>query len=253
MIPDPGWRDITNILKDIIDILVVSFIIYKTFLLIKGTRAIQLILGLIIIIFIFSLAEKIGLFTVGWIFNNFVGSIIFVIVVIFQNDIRRLLIALGRSPFFKKITYVQETLFYDELVNACVVMAKRKTGALIVIEREVGLEEFMEVGVRLDAEVNTELIVSMFQTATPLHDGAVIIREGRIKAAGCVLPLSINDELDKQFGTRHRAGLGITEVTDAISIIVSEEKGFVSYAYKGEIAVEVGAENLKKTLKEFLR
>ena len=253
MIPDPGWRDITNILKDIIDILVVSFIIYKTFLLIKGTRAIQLILGLIIIIFIFSLAEKIGLFTVGWIFNNFVGSIIFVIVVIFQNDIRRLLIALGRSPFFKKITYVQETLFYDELVNACVVMAKRKTGALIVIEREVGLEEFMEVGVRLDAEVNTELIVSMFQTATPLHDGAVIIREGRIKAAGCVLPLSINDELDKQFGTRHRAGLGITEVTDAISIIVSEEKGFVSYAYKGEIAVEVGAENLKKALKEFLR
>jgi uncharacterized protein (TIGR00159 family) len=233
--------------------MVVSFNIYMTFLLIKGTRAIQLILGLVILIFIFSLAEKIGLFTVGWIFNNFVGSIIFVIVVIFQNDIRRLLIALGRSPFFKKITYVQETLFYDELVNACVVMAKRKTGALIVIEREVGLEEFMEVGVRLDAEVNTELIVSMFQTATPLHDGAMIIREGRIKAAGCVLPLSINDELDKQFGTRHRAGLGITEVADAISIIVSEEKGFISYAYKGEITVEVGAENLKKALKELVR
>jgi len=253
MIPDLGWRDIANILKDIVDILIVSFIIYKTFLLIKGTRAIQLILGLVIVIFIFSLAEKIGLFTIGWIFNNFVGSIIFVIVVIFQNDIRRLLIALGRSPFFKKITYVQETLFYDELVNACVVMAKRKTGALIVLEREVGLEEFMEIGVRLDAEVNTELIVSMFQTATPLHDGAMIMREGRIKAAGCVLPLTTNDELDKQFGTRHRAGLGITEVTDAVSIIVSEEKGYVSFAYKGEITVDVGAENLKKTLKELLR
>lgn len=253
MIPDLGWKDIANILKDIVDILIVSFIIYKTFLLIKGTRAIQLILGLVIVIFVFSLAEKIGLFTIGWIFNNFVGSIIFVIVVIFQNDIRRLLIALGRSPFFKKITYVQETLFYDELVNACVVMAKRKTGALIVLEREVGLEEFMEVGVRLDAEVNTELIVSIFQTTTPLHDGAMIMREGRIKAAGCVLPLTTNDELDKQFGTRHRAGLGITEVTDAVSIIVSEEKGYISFAYKGEITVDVGAENLKKTLKELLR
>ncbi len=252
MIPDFGWRDILDIVKDIIDILIVSFIIYKTFLLIKGTRAIQLILGLVIVIFIFSLAERIGLFTVGWIFNNFVGSIIFVIVVIFQNDIRRLLIALGRSPFFKKITYVQETLFYDELVNACVVMAKRKMGALIVIEREVGLEEFMEIGVRLDAEVNTELIVSIFQQASPLHDGAMIIREGRIRAAGCVLPLSTNIEVDKRFGTRHRAGLGITEVTDAMSVIVSEERGVFSYAYRGDIFAESSADDLKKALKELL-
>ncbi|HEX2965591.1 MAG TPA: diadenylate cyclase CdaA [Syntrophorhabdaceae bacterium] len=253
MILDLGWRDIADILKDILDILIVSFIIYKTFLLIKGTRAIQLILGLIIIIFLFSIAEKVGLFTVGWIFNNFVGSIIFVIVVIFQNDIRRLLIALGRSPFFKKITYVQETLFYDELVNACVVMAKRKIGALIVIEKEVGLEEFMEIGVRLDAEVNTELIVSMFQHNSPLHDGAMIIREGRIRAAGCVLPLTTSDEIDKAFGTRHRAGMGITEVTDAISIIVSEEKGIISYAYKGEIFVDMSGDNLKKAIKGLLK
>ena len=252
MIPDLGWRDILDMLKDVVDILIVSFIIYKTFLLIKGTRAIQLILGLVIVIFIFSLAEKFGLFTVGWIFNNFVGSIVFVIVVIFQNDIRRLLIALGRSPFFKKITYVQETLFYDELVNACVVMAKRKTGALIVIEREVGLEEFMEIGVRLDAEVNTELIVSMFQHSSPLHDGAMIIREGRIRAAGCVLPLTTNVEVDKRFGTRHRAGLGITEVTDAMAVIVSEERGVVSYAYRGDIFTEVSTDDLKKALKELL-
>ena len=131
MMPDLRWQDI-------VDVVIVSFIIYKTFLLIKGTRAIQLILGLIIVMFVFALAKEFGLFTIGWIFNSFVGSIIFVIVVIFQDDIRRLLLALGRSPFFKKITYVQETLFYDELSNACVVMAKRKIGALIVIEREVG-------------------------------------------------------------------------------------------------------------------
>lgn len=243
--PDLRWQDI-------VDILIVSFIIYKIFLLIKGTRAIQLILGLVIIMFVFSLAERFGLFTVGWIFNNFVGSIIFVIVVIFQSDIRRLLLALGRSTFFKKITYVQETLFYDQLVNACVAMSKRKIGALVVIEREVGLEEFMEIGVRLDAEVNAELITSIFQSASPMHDGAMIIREGRIRMAGSLLPLTKSSEVEKSLGTRHRAGMGITEVTDAVTIIVSEEKGIISYAHKGEIFTNVSGEELKKILKKLL-
>lgn len=245
MIPEIRWQDIA-------DILIVSFIIYKTFILIKGTRAIQLILGLVIIMFVFSLAERFGLFTVGWIFNNFIGSIIFVIVVIFQNDIRKLLLALGRSPFFKKITYVQETLFYDQLVNACVAMSKRKIGALVVIEREVGLEEFMEIGTRLDAEVNAELITSIFQSASPMHDGAMIIREGRIRMAGSLLPLTKSSEVEKSLGTRHRAGMGITEVTDAVTIIVSEEKGIISYAYKGDIFIDVSGEELKKTLKKLL-
>lgn len=245
MMPDLRWQDI-------VDILIVSFIIYKTFLLIKGTRAIQLILGLVIVLFVFSLAERFGLFTVGWIFNNFVGSIIVVIVVIFQNDIRRLLLALGRSPFFKKITYVQETLFYDQLVNACAAMSKRKIGALVVIEREVGLEEFMEIGTRLDAEVNAELITSIFQSASPMHDGAMIIREGRIRMAGSLLPLTKSSEVEKSLGTRHRAGMGITEVTDAVTIIVSEEKGIISYAHKGEIFTNVSGEELKKILKKLL-
>jgi uncharacterized protein (TIGR00159 family) len=245
MMPDLRWQDI-------VDILIVSFIIYKIFLLIKGTRAIQLILGLVIIMFVFSLAERFGLFTVGWIFNNFVGSIIFVIVVIFQSDIRRLLLALGRSTFFKKITYIQETLFYDQLVNACVAMSKRKIGALVVIEREVGLEEFMEIGVRLDAEVNAELITSIFQSASPMHDGAMIIREGRIRMAGSLLPLTKSSEVEKSLGTRHRAGMGITEVTDAVTIIVSEEKGVISYAHKGEIFTNVSGEELKKILKKLL-
>ncbi len=238
--------------QDILDILVVAFIVYKTFLLIKGTRAIQLIVGFIIVLFVFYLAKTLELFTLSWIFNSFVGSIILVIVVIFQSDIRRVLVALGRSPFFKKITYVQETLFYDELTNACTVMGKRKNGALIVIEREVGLEEFMEIGIRLDAEVNTELIVSIFQAVSPLHDGAMIIREGRIKAAGCVLPLTTDEDLDKSLGTRHRAAIGITEVTDALAVVVSEEHGTVSYAYKGEFFAKVSADTLKKTLKEVL-
>ena len=238
--------------QDILDILVVAFIVYKTFLLIKGTRAIQLIVGFIIVLFVFYLAKTLELFTLSWIFNSFVGSIILVIVVIFQSDIRRVLVALGRSPFFKKITYVQETLFYDELTNACTVMGKRKNGALIVIEREVGLEEFMEIGIRLDAEVNTELIVSIFQAVSPLHDGAMIIREGRIRAAGCVLPLTTDEDLDKSLGTRHRAAIGITEVTDAFSVVVSEEHGTISYAYKGELFTKMNADTLKKALKGVL-
>ncbi|OPY78254.1 MAG: DNA integrity scanning protein DisA [Syntrophorhabdus sp. PtaU1.Bin058] len=238
--------------QDILDILVVAFIVYKTFLLIKGTRAIQLIVGFIIVLFVFYLAKTLELFTLSWIFNSFVGSIILVIVVIFQSDIRRVLVALGRSPFFKKITYVQETLFYDELTNACTVMGKRRNGALIVIEREVGLEEFMEIGIRLDAEMNTELIVSIFQNASPLHDGAMIVREGRIRAAGCVLPLTTDENLDKSLGTRHRAAIGITEVTDAFAVVVSEEHGTISYALKGEFFAKVNADVLKKALKEVL-
>ncbi|MDD5243148.1 MAG: diadenylate cyclase CdaA [Syntrophorhabdaceae bacterium] len=238
--------------QDILDILVVAFIVYKTFLLIKGTRAIQLIVGFIIVLFVFYLAKTLELFTLSWIFNSFVGSIILVIVVIFQSDIRRVLVALGRSPFFKKITYVQETLFYDELTNACTVMGKRRNGALIVVEREIGLEEFMEIGIRLDAEMNTELIVSIFQSASPLHDGAMIVREGRIRAAGCVLPLTTDENLDKSLGTRHRAAIGITEVTDAFAVVVSEEHGTISYAYKGEFFTKVNADVLKKALKEVL-
>jgi diadenylate cyclase len=163
------------------------------------------------------------------------------------------LLALGRSPFFKKITYVEETLFFDELSNACTVMANKKTGALLVIEREVGLEEFMEIGVRLDAEVNAELILSVFQYASPLHDGAMIIREGRIRAASCILPLTMRDTIDKQLGTRHRAAIGITEVTDAVALVVSEEKGKISYAFKGELHWNVDGDTLKKVLRDVLK
>jgi diadenylate cyclase len=238
--------------QDIVDILLVSFLIYRAFLLIKGTRAIQLIVGFIIILFVFYLSKKLEFFTMGWILDNFVGSIIIVIVVIFQNDIRRMLLALGRSTFFKRISYLEQTLFYDELANACTFLGNKKTGALIVIEREIGLEEFMEIGMRVDADVNAELIMSIFHRESPLHDGALIIREGRIRAAGCILPITLKEDIDKALGTRHRAAIGITEVTDAVSLVVSEERGKVSYALRGEIVMDVAAERLKKVLKELL-
>jgi diadenylate cyclase len=238
--------------QDIVDILVVACIIYQVFLLIKGTRARQLVVGLIIVFLAFYVARKLELFTLGWILNNFVASIVIVIVVIFQDDIRRLLLSLGRSPFFKKITYVKETLFFDELADACTVMGKRRIGALIVLEREVGLEEFMEIGVHLEAEVNTELIISIFQPASPLHDGAMIIQEGRIRQAGCILPLTLKEGIGKDFGTRHRAAIGITEVTDAVALVVSEERGTISYAFQGNIVTGVKGETLKTVLKELL-
>ncbi|HOV89362.1 MAG TPA: diadenylate cyclase CdaA [Syntrophorhabdaceae bacterium] len=239
--------------QDIIDILIVSFIIYRILVFIKGTRSIQLIVGLIIILFVFYVSKKLELFTLNWILGNFVGSLIIIVVVIFQDDIRRMLLALGRSPFLRRITYLEESLFYDNIVNACVIMSKRKIGALIVIERDVGLEEFMEIGIRLDAEVNTELLLSIFHTSSPLHDGATIIREGRIRAAGCILPLTQREDIDKTFGTRHRAAIGISEITDAVTIVVSEESGNISYTYKGDIYTKLNGETLKVALKDLLR
>jgi uncharacterized protein (TIGR00159 family) len=239
--------------QDVLDILIVAFIIYRVLLLIKGTRALQLVIGLMVVFFAFYLSKKLELFTLGWILNNFVASIVLVIVVIFQNEIRRVLFVLGRSPFFRKITYVEETLFYEELVNACTVMGKKRTGALIVLEREMGLDEFLEGCIKIDADVNTELIVSLFQPTSPLHDGALVIKEGRIKAASCVLPLSTQDGLDKDFGTRHRAAIGITEVADAVSVVVSEESGQISYSHGGNIARNVSGDVLKKALRELLQ
>jgi diadenylate cyclase len=239
--------------QDVLDVLIVAFIIYRLLLLIKGTRALQLVIGLTVVFFAFYVSRTLDLFTLGWILNNFVAFAGIVIVVIFQNEIRRVLFALGRSPFFRKIAYVDETLFFEELANACVVMSKRRTGALIVIEREMALSEFMEAGIKIDADVNTELIVSVFQPATPLHDGALVIGEGRVKAASCVLPLSTRDDIDKDFGTRHRAAIGITEVTDAVSVTVSEESGHISYAQGGTITRNVTGETLKRELRELLK
>jgi diadenylate cyclase len=239
--------------QDILDVLIVAYIIYRGLLLIKGTRALQLVIGLGVVFFTFYLARRLDLFTLGWILNNFVASIALVVVVIFQNEIRRVLFVLGRSPFFSRISYVEETLFFEELVNACLIMSKRKTGALIVIEREVALGEFLEAGIKIDADVNAELLISLFQTTSPLHDGAVVIREGRIAAACCVLPLSTKDDIDKDLGTRHRAAMGLTEMTDAVSVVVSEETGQISYALDGNVVRNISGENLKKQLRDLLK
>jgi diadenylate cyclase len=239
--------------QDLLDILIVAFIIYRGLLLIKGTRALQFVIGLAVVFFVFYLSRTLDLYTLGWILNNFVGAIAIVIVVIFQNEIRRVLFSLGRNPFLGKLSYVEETHFYDELSNACAILSKKKTGALIVIEREAALGEFLEAGIKLDADVNAELLISIFQVVSPLHDGAVIIVEGRLKAASCVLPLSTRDDISKDMGTRHRAAIGITEVTDAIAVVVSEETGRISLSAGGDMVRDLEADTLKKELRNLLR
>ncbi len=238
--------------QDLLDIILIAFVVYRVLLFIRGTRTVQLLFGLFILFFFFYVSRWLELSAVSWILDNFFTYAVLIVVILFQDELRRMLLALGRSPYLKKISYVEETLFFDELTNACTIMSKNRIGALIVIERKVGLEDFMEIGTRLDAEVNTELILSIFQPNSILHDGAIIIKEGRIRAARCILPLSMNEEEAKGLGTRHRAALGISEITDAIAICVSEERGEISYAVRGNLYLNVRPDTLKKTLKELL-
>lgn len=238
--------------QDALDVAIVAYIFYKLLSIAKGTRVERILLGIAVLLLLFAVGKRLELSSLNFLLGSFVNSLILVIVIIFQNDIKRFLYSLGRNPFFRKISYAEETMFYDELTDACLGLAKRRLGALIVVERETNLDEFVEPGVPMDAQVKAELLLSIFQKASPLHDGAVLIREGRIVAASCILPLTLRDDIDKDVGTRHRAALGISEVSDAIAIAVSEERGSVSYAIRGELARNVTGEELKKVLKGLL-
>jgi len=239
-------------LLDALDIGLVAFIIYRIILLIKGTRAVQMLLGLAVVLIVYVASQVGGLYTLHWLLDNFLSSIILVIVVIFQNDIRRALIHVGRNPFFADMAYREESAIMEELVKACVAMAGKRIGALIVIERETGLNDFLEVGVELDARVNSELILSIFNTSSPIHDGALILQEGRLKRAGCFLPLTQDTSVSKALGTRHRAAIGLTELVDAVAIVVSEETGKISIVIGGRITRDLDSIGLKRVLKKLL-
>ncbi|HEX9779571.1 MAG TPA: diadenylate cyclase CdaA [Geopsychrobacteraceae bacterium] len=244
---------LTNIrVLDLLDIGIVAFIIYRIILLIKGTRAVQMLLGLAIILMVY-VASRVGdLHTLNWFLSNFLSSIILVIVVIFQHDIRRALMHVGRNPFFAGLTYLEETEVIEELVKASVAMANRRIGALLVIERETGLKDILNVGTPIDAKVTSEIITSIFLPGSPIHDGALIIQQGRLKQAGCLLPLSESPDISRSLGTRHRAAIGLTELVDAVVIVVSEETGKISVVINGGITRDLDATGLKKVLKRLL-
>ncbi|HMB16246.1 MAG TPA: diadenylate cyclase CdaA [Pelovirga sp.] len=239
-------------LLDILDICIVAFIIYRIILLIKGTRAVQMLLGLAVVLIVY-MGSRVGeLHTLNWFLSNFLSSIILVIVVIFQNDIRRALMHVGRNPFLGGATYHEESYLIEELVKACISLANRKIGALIVVERETGIKDILEAGTLLDAKISCDLIRSIFMPNSPLHDGALVIQQGRVSLAGCFLPLTQGSNLSTELGTRHRAAIGLTELADAIAIVVSEETGKISVAVNGGMTRNLDATSLKKVLGRLL-
>jgi len=236
----------------IADLLIVWYVVYRTLLLIKGTKAVQVLFGLILIIIAFGLSKFIGLTTLNWILNYFVSSFIFILIVVFQHDIRRGLSRVGRNPFFQGISTLEEVFFIEELVKAATALSSKRLGALIVIEREANLADYTEEGTHIDAKTTKELILSILHPTSPIHDGAILVQYGRIAYAGCFLPLSTSTRLSRELGTRHRAGLGISEETDALVIIVSEETGKISFAMDGKITRDLDANTLKKVLQNTL-
>lgn len=232
--------------QDVIDILIVGYIIYRVILLIKGTRAVQMLVGIAILIVIYFGARELEFLTLYWLLGTFLSSIFLIIIIIFQRDIRRALTQVGQTPFSKG--YEETVHALVEIVKAVQYMADRKIGSLIIIERETGLKDYLESGHRIDATVSRQLLVSLFLPNSPLHDGGVVIHNDRIISAGCVLPLTKNPYISKNLGTRHRAALGLSEETDAIIIVVSEETQKISLVQHGAITTDLDENGLRNRL-----
>jgi uncharacterized protein (TIGR00159 family) len=237
--------------RDTVDILLVTAGIYWLLLLIRGTRAIQILVGLIVLIALSLVSELFELAALGLILENFLGSAVLIIVILFQNDIRRALARVGRG-FFPSFSAEQELQVVEEVVRAAGALSQRRHGALIVLERESNLGDLIEAGVTVDAQVSKDLLVSIFQPASPMHDGAVVVRDGRVLSAGCILPLTLRTNLPEGLGTRHRAAVGITEETDALVVVVSEETARISVVLGGEMLRELDAPRLRVVLREVL-
>jgi len=237
----------------IIDILVVAFLIYEFLKLIKGTRAIPMLVAVILLVGAFWLAHVEQLRTVDWLITTLFPYAVFALIVVFGAEIRHALARLGRRLSASRGGMFGATDSYEDIVLAAEHFSQTATGALIVLEREIGLRTFIESGVPLDANLSYDLLITIFRPSAPLHDGAVIIQKNRIAAAACFLPLSMNPVLSTQFGTRHRAAIGITEETDAISVVVSEENGAISIAAGGAIERDITVEYLRERLSELLR
>jgi diadenylate cyclase len=235
-----------------VDIFIIAIIIYKVMDLIKETRAEQLIKGIAMLIIATRVSEMLGLHTVYWLLKNAMTVGFIAILIIFQPELRRALEHLGRGRFFTKGDVLEQELdiLLEEINKAVLQLSKTKTGAIIILEQETGLNEHLETGTHIDSSVTGELLINLFVPNTPLHDGALIIRKNRIAAAGCFLPLTQNQNLSKELGTRHRAALGITEISDALAIVVSEETGVVSFAMEGKLARYLDAKSLKEIVKK---
>ncbi|MDR3762886.1 MAG: diadenylate cyclase CdaA [Acidobacteriota bacterium] len=236
----------------VLDILLVTFLIYQFLLLVRGTRAVTMMTGVGALVVVFYIAHLSNLRTLDWLVGTILPYSIFALIVIFQAEIRQALARLGRKLTLSRGSQNGSTDLYDDIVMAATAFSQDQTGALIVIEREIGLRTYIESGVALDARMSYDLLATLFRPSAPLHDGAVILQKDRIAAAACFLPLSMNPLLSNQMGTRHRAGIGITEETDAVSVIVSEETGGISIAVGGQVERDLTPERLRRRLSELL-
>jgi len=236
-------------IRDLIDIALVAFIIYRAFLLMRGTRGVQMTFGIVILLLFYWVTRYYRLTTIQWLLSNILTCIVFAIIVLYQNEIRRGLAGMGKTSIWGRHRRHDEN-GYEEIVTAATALAAKKIGALIIIEKDIGLLNYVESGIALDAVLTYDLLVTIFNPNTPLHDGAVIVQQKRMLAAGCFLPLTLDPNLSKELGTRHRAAIGITEETDAVAIIVSEETGTISLAVGGKISRDLDGARLRDALQQ---
>lgn len=235
-----------------VDIALIAFIIYHILLLIRGTRAAQMLTGILIVVAAFLLSSIVPLTTLNWVMNKFYSSFIIIIIILFQDDIRHVLSRMGKKSLITATDNLSSSQILDEITRSAASLATKRIGALIVLERNIILSRYVEVGTLLDARVSKELLVSIFHPSSPVHDGAAIIQRGRISAAGCFLPLTRDENLDANWGTRHRAAIGISQETDAIVVLVSEEGASMSLVVDGKVSRKMDPKDLRKSLTDLL-
>ena len=244
-----GVRDWTDILFLIVDITLVYLIVYRLLLLIRGTRAVQILTGVGIVSVAYILSDRWKLYVVNYLLRQFFDYLFLIMVIIFQDEIRRALANMGKNPFLGgPSAKTRGVHLIDEVTKSANILAAKRTGALIVLERQHGLKNYTEGATILEAELTAELLVAIFQNNSPIHDGAVVIREGRVLAAGCFFPVTLEAEMDRNLGTRHRAAVAITQETDAIAVVMSEERGEISVVEFGEITRDISLPKLREKL-----
>ncbi len=237
---------------DVIDVALVSYVIYRLLLLLRGTRAIDMLVTIMILMLILGLSDFVGLKLTGWILSNLSGYFFLALIIIFHPELRRALAFIGESKFFERTVSLNSQIV-DELVRTATILANRQLGALIIIQRNTDISHYVTLGQKIDSVVSKDLLLSIFIPYSPLHDGAVLLEGTRLTYAGCILPLTKREDIAMQYGTRHRAAIGITEETDAVAIVVSEERGEISVTVGGDIYPNLDANSLKETLSEIIK